>query len=337
MVRQIIVVIGAAAPEGFYPAAEIANNAPATRTVRICLQERMMGTTTSFRGSFTALVTPFQNGAVDEKAFRALVVWQIDEGTNGLVPVGTTGESPTLSHDEHKQVVEWCIAEARGRVPVIAGAGSNSTREAIDLAQHAEKAGANAVLVVTPYYNKPTQEGLYQHFKAINDAIGIPIILYNIPGRSVIDMSVDTMKRLYELKNIAGVKDATANMVRVSQQRAAMGPEFNQLSGEDASALGFMAHGGHGCISVTSNVAPRLCAEFQDSCLKGDYANALKVQDKLMPLHTALFIETNPAPAKYALSLLGKCAEAVRLPMVAVADKTRAAVRDAMVHAGLTN
>jgi 4-hydroxy-tetrahydrodipicolinate synthase len=292
---------------------------------------------TSFRGSFTALVTPFKNGSVDEKAFRELVDWQIGEGTKGLVPVGTTGESPTLSHEEHGNVVEWCVGQARGRVPVVAGAGSNSTREAIDLAQHAEKAGADAVLVVTPYYNKPTQEGLYQHFKAINDAIGIPIIIYNIPPRSVIDMSVETMKRLWELKNIAGVKDATANVVRVSQQRAAMGPNFNQLSGEDATALGFMAHGGHGCISVTSNVAPRLCAEFQESCLKGDYANALKVQDKLMPLHTALFIETNPAPAKYALSLLGKCAETVRLPMVAVAEKTRAAVREAMVHAGLIN
>ncbi len=296
-----------------------------------------MGTTTSFRGSFTALVTPFQNGTVDEKAFRALVVWQIDEGTKGLVPVGTTGESPTLSHDEHKQVVEWCIAEVRGRVPVIAGAGSNSTREAIDLAQHAEKAGADAVLVVTPYYNKPTQEGLYHHFKAVNDAIGIPIIIYNIPGRSVIDMSVDTMQRLYELENIAGVKDATASMVRVSQQRATLGPEFNQLSGEDATALGFMAHGGHGCISVTSNVAPRLCAEFQNACLRGDYGAALKLQDKLMPLHQNLFVETNPSPAKYALSLLGKCDDAVRLPMVALSDTSKAAVRDAMVHAGLIN
>ena len=292
---------------------------------------------TSFRGSFTALVTPFKNGSVDEKAFRELVDWQIAEGTKGLVPVGTTGESPTLSHEEHRSVVEWCVDQARGRVPVVAGAGSNSTKEAIELAQHAEEAGADAVLVVTPYYNKPTQEGMYQHFKAINDAIGIPIIIYNIPPRSVIDMSVETMKRLWELKNIAGVKDATANVVRVSQQRAAMGPDFNQLSGEDATALGFMAHGGHGCISVTSNVAPRLCAEFQVSCLKGDYASALKVQDKLMPLHTALFIETNPAPAKYALSVLGKCAETVRLPMVTVAEKTRAAVREAMVHAGLIN
>jgi 4-hydroxy-tetrahydrodipicolinate synthase len=296
-----------------------------------------MGAKTNFRGSFTALVTPFRQDTVDEQAFRDLVEWQIAEGTNGLVPVGTTGESPTLSHDEHKLVVEWCIDQARGRVPVVAGAGSNSTREAIELAQHAEEAGADAVLVVTPYYNKPTQEGLYQHFKAINDAIGIPILIYNIPARSVIDMSVDTMKRLYDLKNIAGVKDATANVVRVSQQRAAMGEGFNQLSGEDATALGFMAHGGHGCISVTSNVAPRLCAEFQSACLRGDYAAALKLQDKLMPLHQNLFIETSPAPAKYALSVLGKIADTVRLPMVPLAEKSKAAVRDAMVHAGLVN
>jgi len=322
--------------EGFNPPGEIANNA-AWHARAIPLEERMMGTTTGFRGSFTALVTPFRNGTVDEKAFRALVVWQIDEGTNGLVPVGTTGESPTLSHDEHKQVVEWCIEEAQGRVPVIAGAGSNSTREAIDLARHAEKAGADAVLVVTPYYNKPTQEGLYQHFRAINDAIGIPIIIYNIPGRSVIDMSVDTMKRLYELKNIAGVKDATSNMVRVSQQREALGPEFNQLSGDDATTLGFMAHGGHGSISVTSNVAPRLCAEFQGACLRGDYGAALKLQDKLMPLHLGLFVEASPAPVKYALSVLGKCADSLRLPMVGLSDKSKGVVRDAMVHAGLIN
>src|SRR5271166_1809608 len=296
-----------------------------------------MAAKTSFRGSFTALVTPFKNGSVDQKAFRELLDWQIAEGTKGLVPVGTTGESPTLSHEEHRNVVEWCVDHARGRVPVVAGAGSNSTKEAIDLAEHAEKAGADAVLVVTPYYNKPTQEGMYQHFKAINDAIGIPIIIYNIPSRSVIDMSVETMTRLFELKNIAGVKDATASMVRVSQQRQAMGPDFNQLSGEDATALGFMAHGGHGCISVTSNVAPRLCAQFQNACLEGDYAAALGLQDKLMPLHNALFIETNPAPAKYALSVLGKCADNVRLPMVPVGEKTRAAVCDAMVHAGLTN
>jgi len=296
-----------------------------------------MDARTNFRGSFTALVTPFKNGVVDETAIRGLVAWQIGEGTNGLVPVGTTGESPTLSHDEHKQAVQWCVEEARGRVPVIAGAGSNSTREAVDLARHAESAGADAVLVVTPYYNKPTQEGLYQHFKAINDAIGIPIIIYNIPSRSVIDMSVDTMKRLCELKNIAGVKDATASMVRVSQQRAALGAQFNQLSGEDATALGFMAHGGHGCISVTSNVAPRLCAEFQSACRRGDYGAALNLHDKLMPLHLNLFVETNPAPAKYALSVLGKCAETVRLPLVTLSDKSKSAVREAMVHAGLMN
>jgi 4-hydroxy-tetrahydrodipicolinate synthase len=292
---------------------------------------------TSFRGSFTALVTPFKNGSLDEKAFRDIVEWQISEGTNGLVPVGTTGESPTLSHDEHKKVVEWCIDQVDGRVPVIAGSGSNSTAEAIELSRHAEEAGAEAVLIVTPYYNKPTQEGLYQHYKAINDAIGIPIIIYNIPGRSIIDMSVETMVRLFELKNIAGVKDATANMTRVSQQRAAMGPDFNQLSGEDITALGFMAHGGHGCISVTSNVAPRLCSEFQTACLKGDFKAALKLQDKLAPLHTNLFVETSPAPIKYAMSLIGKCANTVRLPMVPAGEKAQAAVRQAMVHAGLIN
>jgi 4-hydroxy-tetrahydrodipicolinate synthase len=296
-----------------------------------------MAAKTSFRGSFTALVTPFSNGSVDEKAFRGLVEWQIAEGTHGLVPVGTTGESPTLSHQEHEQVVGWCVEQAKGRVPVIAGAGSNSTKEAISLAKHAEKIGADAVLVVTPYYNKPTQEGLYQHFKAVNDAIGIPIIIYNIPVRSVIDMSVDTMKRLYELKNIAGVKDATANMARVSQQRAVCGPDFNQLSGEDITALGFNAHGGHGCISVTSNVAPRLCSEFQAACTRGDYATALKLQDKLAPLHINLFVETSPAPVKYALSLLGKCANTLRLPMVPASEKAQTAVREAMVHAGLIN
>ena len=292
---------------------------------------------TSFRGSFTALVTPFKNGALDEKAFRDLVDWQIAEGTNGLVPVGTTGESPTLSHDENKQVVEWCVDQVDGRVPVVAGAGSNSTAEAVELSKHAEKAGADAVLIVTPYYNKPTQEGLYQHYKAINDAIGIPIIIYNIPPRSVVDMSVDTMKRLYELKNIAGVKDATANIARVSQQRAALGPEFNQLSGEDITALGYNAHGGHGCISVTSNVAPRLCSEFQAACGRGDYAAALKLQDALAPLHQNLFVEASPAPVKYAMSLIGKCSINVRLPMVPASDKAQAAVREAMVHAGLIN
>ena len=289
-------------------------------------------------GSLTALVTPFRDDAFDEDAFRAHVRWQIENGTHGFVPVGTTGESPTLSHDEHKQVVEACIDEAKGRVPVIAGAGSNSTDEAIDFSRHAEEAGADAVLVVTPYYNKPTQEGLYQHFKAINDAIGIPIIIYNIPARSVIDMSVDTMKRLFELKNIVGVKDATANVARVSLQRQAMGEEFIQLSGEDATALGFMAHGGHGCISVTSNVAPRLCSDMQQACLSGDYAGAVRVQDRLMPLHTALFIETNPSPVKYALSALGRMSDEVRLPLVPMSSEAaKQTVRSAMTHAGLLN
>jgi 4-hydroxy-tetrahydrodipicolinate synthase len=309
--------------------------------MRVSLHHAFMDSTmaakTKFRGSFTALVTPFKNGSVDEKTFRDFVEWQIAEGTNGLVPVGTTGESPTLSHNEHKEVVEWCVDQAHGRVPVVAGAGSNSTKEAVDLAQHAEKAGADAVLVVTPYYNKPTQDGLYAHYKAINDAIGIPILIYNIPGRSVIDMSVDTMKRLYELKNIAGVKDATANMTRVSVQRAAMGEDFNQMSGEDITALGFMAHGGHGCISVTSNVAPRLCSEFQAACLKGDFAAALKLHDKLTPLHINLFVETSPAPIKYALSLIGKGSNTLRLPMVPATENAQAAVRQAMVHAGLIN
>jgi 4-hydroxy-tetrahydrodipicolinate synthase len=296
-----------------------------------------MAAKTSFRGSFTALVTPFRNGALDEKVFRELVDWQIAEGTKGLVPVGTTGESPTLSHDEHEHVVEWCVDQAKGRVPVVAGAGSNSTAEAVSLAKHAETAGADAVLVVTPYYNKPTQEGMYQHFKAINDAIGIPILIYNIPPRSVIDMSVDTMKRLFELKNIAGVKDATANMTRVTQQRAVCGEDFNQLSGEDITALGFNAHGGHGCISVTSYVAPRLCSEFQAACGRGDYAAALKLQDKLHMLHVNLFCETSPAPVKYAMSLIGKCSEEVRLPMVPASENARVKVREAIVHAGLIN
>ncbi|MBS7537391.1 4-hydroxy-tetrahydrodipicolinate synthase [Ancylobacter lacus] len=290
-----------------------------------------------FRGSFTALVTPFRDGALDEKAFRAFVDWQIEEGTHGLVPVGTTGESPTLSHDEHKRVVEWCVAQSAGRVPVIAGAGSNSTAEAVDLARHAEAAGADAVLVVAPYYNKPGQEGLYQHYKAVNDAIGIPIIIYNIPGRSVVDVSVETMARLFELPNIAGVKDATANLARVSQQRQAMGPGFNQLSGEDATALAFMAHGGDGCISVASNVAPKLCSQLQSVCLAGDYKAALELQDRLFPLFQSLFVETNPSPTKYALSVLGRMSEEARLPMVPVSEKTRDIVRAAMVHAGLIN
>ncbi len=290
-----------------------------------------------FTGSITALVTPMRDGALDEEAFRNHVEWQIAEGTHGLVPVGTTGETPTLSHDEHKRVVEICIETAKGRVPVIAGAGSNNTREAIDLARFAEKAGADGVLVVTPYYNKPNQEGLYQHFKAINDAIGIPIIIYNIPPRSVIDMSVETMARLYELKNITGVKDATGKIERVSMQRHAMGPEFNQLSGEDATALAFNAHGGQGCISVTANVAPKLLSEFQEACLAGDYARALTYQDRLMPLHQALFVEPNPTGVKYALSVLGRISDDVRLPLVKVSEPTKAVIRSAMVRAGLIN
>jgi len=295
------------------------------------------GAKTTFRGSYTALVTPFKNGAVDEKAFRALVDWQIAEGTNGLVPVGTTGESPTLSHDEHRHVVEWCIDQAKGRVPVIAGAGSNSTAEAISLAQHGEKAGADAVLVVTPYYNKPTQEGMYQHFKAVNDAIGIPIIIYNIPPRSVVDMSVETMTRLFELKNIAGVKDATANLARVSQQRHAMGPDFLQLSGEDMTALAYMAAGGHGCISVVANVAPKLCADLMKAVFKGDYSDALNIQDRLTPLHDAIFKEPGLAGAKHGLALLGRVTEEVRLPLMTVTPPTGKVIRDAMVHAGLIN
>ena len=278
-----------------------------------------------------------RDGAFDEEAFRALVDWQIEEGTHGLVPVGTTGESPTLSHSEHKRVVEICIEVAAGRVPVIAGAGSNNTGEAIELARHAEEAGANALLIVTPYYNKPNQEGMYQHFKAINDAVGLPIIIYNIPPRSVVDMTVETMARLFELKNIAGVKDATAKIERVSLQRHAMGPEFIQLSGEDATALAFNAHGGQGCISVTSNVAPKLVSEFQTACLDGDYAKALAYQDRLMPLHQALFLEPNPTGVKYALSVIGKVKDEVRLPLVSVSEPTRAAIHTAMVHAGLTN
>ena len=291
-----------------------------------------------FQGSIPALVTPMSNGRIDEEAFADLVEWQIEEGSHGLVPVGTTGESPTLSHAEHRAVVELCISAANKRVPVIAGAGSNNTSEAVDLAQHAEQAGADAVLVVTPYYNKPSQRGLYAHFKAIAEAIAIPIIIYNIPPRSVIDMSVDTMKDLFnDCSNIIGVKDATANLARASLQRQAMGPDFLLLSGEDPTALGFMAHGGRGCISVTANVAPRLCAAFQESCLAGDYATALTMQDRLMPLHTALFLEPSPAPTKYALSRLGRIKEDCRLPITPVNDETRAAVDAALKHAGLLN
>jgi 4-hydroxy-tetrahydrodipicolinate synthase len=291
-----------------------------------------------FKGSLTALVTPFKNRKPDEAAFRGHVNWQIENGTTGLVPVGTTGESPTLSHAEHKQVVEWCISEARGRVPVIAGAGSNNTAEAIELARHAEKAGADAVLVVTPYYNKPTQEGLFQHFAAVDDAIGVPIFIYNIPPRSVVDMSNATMARLYERKrNIVGVKDATGNVARVSQQRHLLGSDFIQLSGEDMTALSYNAAGGHGCISVVSNVAPKLCAEMQDLSLQGQYAAALSVQDRLVPLHDAIFMEPGLAGAKAGLALLGRMNEEVRLPLLPVSAATKAVIRKAMVHAGLVN
>ncbi len=291
-----------------------------------------------FKGSNTALITPFKNGGIDEDGFQRFVDWQIKEGTHGLVPVGTTGESPTLTHDEHNRVVELCIEAADGRAPVIAGAGSNATAEAVSLAIHAEKAGADAVLVVTPYYNKPTQDGLYLHFSTIAEAIEIPLFIYNIPGRSVIDMSVDTMRRLFEdYDNIVGVKDATANMTRTSLQRQAMGADFIQLSGEDATALGFNAHGGQGCISVTSNVAPRLCSEFQTATLNGDYSAALTIQDRLMPLHTGLFAEASPGPVKYAAELLGLCSAKVRAPLAPIQDETRQIVRDALTHAGLLN
>ena len=288
-----------------------------------------------FQGSITALITPFKNGEVDAKTFQRLVEWQIDQGTHGLVPVGTTGESPTLTHEEHKQVIGLCIEAAAGRVPVIAGTGSNSTSEAIALTRFAKEAGADGALVVTPYYNKPTQEGLYLHYKAINDAVDIPIIIYNIPGRSIVDMSVETMTRLFKLPNIAGLKDATANMSRVSQQRAAMGTAFVQLSGEDATALGFNAHGGQGCISVTANIAPALCSEFQLACLGSNFKRALEIQDRLMPLHDALFVESNPGPVKYAAEKLGLCSGETRLPLAPLAPASKAKVDAALAQVGL--
>ncbi len=292
---------------------------------------------TIFRGSFTALITPFRGGSVDEEAFRRLVEWQIAEGTHGLVPVGTTGESPTLSHEEHKRVVELCVELAAKRVPVIAGAGSNSTEEAIDFTVHAKKVGADAVLHSTGYYNKPTQEGLFRHFKAIDAAVDIPIVVYNVPVRTIVDIQVATLARCRrELKNVVGVKDATANVARVTQQRLACGEDFVQLSGEDSTVLGFMAHGGHGCISVTSNVAPRLCAEFQNACLKGDYRTALALQDRLMPLHDALFVETNPWPVKYAAWRLGAIGSPeARLPLAPVSEATMKAVDAALAQVGL--
>ena len=290
-----------------------------------------------FKGSLVALITPFRNGAVDEKAFQSFVDWQIGQGTQGVVPCGTTGESPTLSHAEHKRVVELCVEAAKGRVPVVAGTGSNSTSEAIELTAHAKKAGADAALIVTPYYNKPTQEGLYQHYKAINDAVDLPFLIYNIPGRCVVDMSVATMARLAKLPYVIGVKDATNDLARPLRTRAVMGKDFCMLSGEDATALAFLAQGGDGCISVTANVAPRACAEMHAAWQKGDAKHAIEINNRLGALHEALFVETSPAPVKYAASLLDKSTPEVRLPLVAASAEAQARVKSAMRSAGLLN
>ena len=288
------------------------------------------------RGSIPALITPFADGAVDEKAFSALVDWQIGEGSHGLVPMGTTGENPAVSHDEHRRVVEMCVKVANKRVPVIAGAGSNSTAEAVELTRFAEKIGADAVLSVVPYYNKPTQEGMFQHFSAVATATALPIILYSVPGRTVVDLTVDTIARLREAHdNIVGVKDATADLSRATAQRARLGNDFILLSGEDITALGFNAHGGTGCISVTANVAPRLLSQFQNACQQGNYALALELQDKLAPLHKAIFLEGNPGGVKYAASRLGLCRNEFRLPVVPVSKGTEQAIEEAMAYAGL--
>ena len=287
------------------------------------------------QGSLPALVTPFKDGTLDLDTLKALVEWHIAEGSDGIVPVGTTGESPTLSHEEHETVVEAVVRAVAGRVPVIAGAGSNNTVEGIRLIRHAQKVGADAALVVTPYYNRPTQAGLIAHYTALHDCCTLPIVIYNIPGRSVVDMTPDTMGQLAKLPRIIGVKDATGRIERVSQQRASCGHDFIQVSGEDATALGFNAHGGVGCISVTANVAPRLCAEFQAATLAGDYAKALDYQDRLMSLHEAIFVEPGLVGAKYGLSVLGRCSEDVRLPHVGLTDGTKSRIRAAMVHAGL--
>ena len=292
-----------------------------------------------FKGSIVALITPFKNNKLDEDTYISLIHHHIKNGTSGLVPAGTTGESPTLSHDEHERVIKICVDQSKGKIPVIAGTGSNSTDEAISLTKYAEKAGADAALVVTPYYNKPTQEGLYQHFKAINDNCSIPIIIYNIPPRSVVDMSVDTMARLFELKNIVGVKDATGDLNRVDQQRKKMGPDFIQLSGEDGTALEFNLRGGVGCISVTANVAAKLCAEFQEASISKNNSNliskAKEINEKLMPLHKSLFIESSPSPVKFASSLLKLSSDEVRLPLVKITEETKKIVKSAMVHANL--
>ncbi len=291
-----------------------------------------------FKGSLVALITPMRSdGAVDEKKFQEFCAWQIAEGTHGLVPVGTTGESPTLNHDEHKRVVELAVEVAKGRVPVIAGTGSNSTDEAIDLTRHAKQAGADAALVVTPYYNRPTQEGLYLHFKAIADAVDLPVIIYNIPARSAVDMSVETMGRLAQHKNIVGVKDATANLIRPLHQRRACGASFVQLSGEDHTAVSFLAAGGDGCISVTGNIAPRLCSDMHIAWQQGRVNDAIAIQDRLVSLHDAMFCESSPGPVKYAASLLGKSEAFCRLPLAPISDVAQVKVRDAMREVGLLN
>lgn len=288
-----------------------------------------------FKGSFVALVTPFKKGKVDLDAFQQLVEWHIASGTHGLVPCGTTGETPTLSESEHKSLIKACVEAADGRVPVVAGAGSNATEKSVDLARYAEKIGADGILVVTPYYNKPTQEGLYQHYKAINDEAGLPIILYNVPGRTGVEISVETVIRCAGLKHVAGIKDASVDLARPLQLRHALGDAFIQLSGEDATVAAYLAQGGHGCISVTANVAPRLCAELHNAWQKKDWKNFERARDALLPLHKALFVETNPSPAKYCLARLGKISEEQRLPLVPVTAPTRQKLDDAMEFAGI--
>jgi len=290
-----------------------------------------------FQGSYVALMTPFKNGALDEAAFRKLVSWQIAEGTNGLIPVGTTGESPTLSHDEHKQVVEWCIDEAAGRVPIIAGAGSNSTDEAVDFVRHASKAGADAVLVVTPYYNKPTQAGLLRHYETIADASDVPVIIYDIPGRSVVSMAVDTMVKLADHPNIAGVKDSSQDLLRPTELGNRIAGGFSMLSGEDGTALPFLAAGGHGCISVTANIAPRMLSEMHAAWQAGDIRTAMAINARVMPLHAAMFCESSPGPVKYASSLMGLCGEEMRLPMTDIDASSKVKVKQAMLDVGLIN
>ena len=290
-----------------------------------------------FKGSFTALITPFKNGNFDEASFRSLIDFQLDSGTHGLVPTGTTGESPTLSHEEHIKIVEICIEQANKKTPVIAGTGSNSTEEAVYLTKHAEKAGADAALVVTPYYNKPSQEGLLQHFTKIANSVEIPIVIYNIPGRSIVDMSNETMSKLFNINNIVGVKDATGDIPRVYFTKNDVGSEYNMLSGDDATTLAFMAYGGHGAISVTSNIAPKLCSEFHSLCMDKKFHEASIINDKLMPLHRALFLESSPGPVKYAASKLSLCSSEVRLPVTSISDSTKKIIDVAMRHAQLIN